>query len=36
MSRSGGFKGVETGLDPTNISVTVLKRDAVQPSLNLR
>lgn len=30
------FKCVENGLNAIDISVTVLKRDAVQPSLNLR
>jgi hypothetical protein len=31
-----GFKCIENGLNAIDISVTVLKRDAVQPSLNLR
>jgi phosphoribosylformylglycinamidine (FGAM) synthase PurS component len=30
-----GFKRVENGLNAINISVAVLTRDAVQPSLNL-
>ena len=31
-----GSKGIENRLDAINISVTVLKRDVVQSSLNLR
>jgi hypothetical protein len=31
-----GFKCIKNGLNAIDITVTVLKRDAVQPSLNLR